>query len=175
MIKRRTRLYGNLLFSGTQNMAWVCCLALILSACNTLSFSSNADKKQAKKPALLLSTSLFEGISPGDKDPQVKRRYGDEKALTQWAEARAAKTLVEFLRDAELPDSICGVTLQLTHGVSQYFGSIDGRHRNTPMVIYEVHIPLSEIRKQNWTSISESDVMKLWKVNTDLIPQIKFQ
>ena len=78
------------------------------------------------------------------------------------------------MTSAELPDA-SEIAIQARHGVRQYYvGDLSGSN-DVAMTIYQINISVDEIKKHNWSYISEEEIMRYWRVINNIIPSLQFQ
>lgn len=125
------------------------------------------------KAALSISVHLIPGYPPGSPATTIPRELGTTAALTAYAEERAAEVYREVLSRVEVPD-VSGVNVEIRHGVEQYIGN-RSQSRVVSVPIYEVQIPASKARGKDWANLSTPNIRHLWKVETNLIPELGFE
>ena len=126
------------------------------------------------KPVLIISAHLLEGHSPDETSPYVRGDYGTHEKLTRLIRYRSAKILKSVVAESQIPD-VSKITIQARHGVRQiYYGSNSGGG-DVAMTIYVVSISINDVRNKNLLTITEKEIMALWKVDKNIIPSLHFQ
>ena len=126
------------------------------------------------KPELVISAHLLEGHSPDEKSPYVQGDYGTHEKLTRLVRYRCAKIFKSVATESQIPD-VSKIIIQARHGVRQtYIGALSGS-TDVATTIYQISISVADIKKQNWLFIGEEEIMKLWKVDENIIPSLQLQ
>jgi len=127
------------------------------------------------EPTLIISAHLLEGHSPDEDSPYVRGDYTTREKLTRLVRYRSAKILKSVINEA-LPPDIKRVKIQARHGVRQYSYVISPALKGTDiaMTIYVVNISINDVKNIDWSKITEGDIMQLWKVEGNIIPNLVF-
>ena len=105
---------------------------------------------------LLQANSAWDGFT-------ARFDYGTRERLTKLVKYRCAKVLKsigKIAKDAKLPDA----------SAIAIVGKIGG---GTKENIYNISITIDEIKKHDWLSIKEEEIMELWKVDRNIIYSLR--
>jgi len=133
-----------------------------------------ADAPREGRLNLVVAVNLLPGHLPREADPRINRQFASQEQLTRLVRQRSAQVLRTLVTEGIVPD-VSGVVVETRHGVAQYIGNPHEARRNVSMTIYEVFVPIRKIRNRDWSKLSDEQIMKLWTVRVDCIPQLKFQ
>ena len=126
------------------------------------------------RPEFLISAHLLKGHSADETNPYVRGNYGTHEKLTRLIKYRCAKVLKSIAKNVNLHNA-SKIVIQGRHGVRQtpLYNPFGGK--DVAMTIYQISISTDEIKKHNWMSIKEKEVVKLWSVDKNIIPRLHFQ
>jgi hypothetical protein len=127
-----------------------------------------------KEPEFVIAAHLLEGHSADEQSPYVRGDYGTHEKLTRLVQLRCANIIKSIAKDAA-PSKEAVLVVRGRHGVRRSnspggFGGTD-----VAMTIFEVSIPVRVLRDTDVKSMDIESVMKLWKVRSNIIPQLQFQ
>lgn len=127
-----------------------------------------------RKPEFLISAHLLEGHSADETSPYVQGDYGTHEKLTRLVRLRCATILKSVATGAKLPDA-SAITIKARHGVRQSYIDMPLSGTDVAMTIYQISISIDEIKKHDWSSIKEEEIMELWKVDENVIPSLQIR
>ncbi len=126
-----------------------------------------------QKPQFLISAHLLEGHSADETSPYVRGDYGTHEKLTRLVRYRCAKILLSIVTGAKLPDA-SEISIAARHGVRQTYSLSAFSGTDTALTIYQISIPVSKIREHEWSKIKLEEIMELWTVSKNIIPELQF-
>ncbi len=127
-----------------------------------------------KKPEFVIAAHLLEGHSADETSPYVRGDYGTHEKLTRLVQFRCAKILKSVGTDA-LPSNDSDIVISGRHGVRQSYIGQPFSGTDVAMTIYEITIPVADIKKNDVSKMDEESIMKLWNVRKNIIPSLSFQ
>ena len=126
------------------------------------------------KPDIIISAHLLEGHSADDNNPYVKGDYGTHEKLTRLVRHRCARVIKSVLNETQT--SIFNkIIIQGCNGVRQYNSGVQYGGTDMAMQIYVVSITISNINNVKLLNISEEDIMKMWTVEKNIIPELEIK
>ncbi|MGD2273004.1 MAG: hypothetical protein PVI06_21580, partial [Desulfobacterales bacterium] len=126
------------------------------------------DQKQAKvgvksisrypsKPSFCISAVLLQANSANEGNAYARLHYKSPQGLTKLVKHRCAKVLKSIAKGSKLPDA-SKIVIQ---------GRLSGGTKDFAETIYQISITIDEMKKHDWSSIKEEEIMELWKVDRD--------
>jgi hypothetical protein len=125
------------------------------------------------KADFVISAHLLEGRSADDTSPYVRGDYGTHEKLTRLVRYRCAKILKSVFTSANLPDA-GKIIIEARHGVRQTYLGVQFGGTDVAMTIYQISISLEKAKIQNWSLMTEKDIMEIWSTDKNIIPSLRF-
>lgn len=122
---------------------------------------------------LCISAHLLKNYSPNDSSPLVRGAYGSHDRLRNYVKARIAEIYRSAFTSAGTLN-LDSVGVSCMHGVRHIvIGGYGGGDYAT--TLYSTSIAKEIAKRYDWEKISNEEIQRLWRVNTDIISNIHFQ
>jgi len=137
------------------------------------------ERGKGKLLDLIIAGHLLEGENPDDSSPYVRGDYANKNKLETKAKYRIFKIYRSVYGGFPMTEFHC-VRVQCKHGVRVQvvdIGSLTaprGEGTDQAMTIFETSMSSEAAKKVDWNSASLSDIEKLWKVESNMIPSLHF-
>lgn len=132
-------------------------------------------RPQLKHPTIVVS-HLLEGSSATDTDPTVRGDYNTLPKLTRYSQKRAFDIMQSILKGSNLK-KISELMVEVNHGVRSQMvdskGKKIGKAKDVSRNIYSSSASLEKIPAYKWTHMGIDSFMKNWKIEHNIIPQLK--
>lgn len=122
-----------------------------------------------KEPEFVIAAHLLEGHSTNEENSSIRGDYGTHEKLTRLVQLRCVKIIKSVAKNA-MPSNKSVLVVRSRHGVRERKSG-----RDVATTIYEVSIPTSVLRDIEISSMDIESVIKLWKVQSDIIPTLEFK
>lgn len=126
------------------------------------------------KPEFVISAHLLEGHSADERSPYVLGDYDTHEKLTRLVRLRCAKILKSIAETGIIPDG-SSIIIKARHGVRQTYYPQVNIGTDVGMTIYEINMPIDMFKNHDLYTMNEEEIMLLWRVKENIIPQLQFQ